>query len=172
MLQHSPSCSESSSSIPGFISESQIKETCITQTGNNDVVPLFVDPQYVPNNVRRREKRKAIKVQQLKKELKALKRTVINKDKLISNLQRDIETIREKADKSIARLNKQYNLAVLDFAKLDADLADQTSDEEMPDPSMVRKEQLLFTFETKQGKKYSPEINWLHKFLQEKFVML
>ena len=162
MLQHSPSCSESSSSIPGFISESQIKKTCITQTGNNDVVPLFVDPQYVPNNVRRREKRKAIKVQQLKKELKALKRTVINKDKLISNLQRDIETIREKADKSIARLNKQYNLAVLDFAKLDADLADQTSDEEMPDPSMVRKEQLLFTFETKQGKKYSPEIRALY----------
>ena len=69
------------------------------------------------------------KVQKLRKELKALKKTLINKDTVISNLQGDIETIRRKSEKSIARLIKQYNLAVSDFAKLDAELADQTSDE-------------------------------------------
>ena len=155
------------SRIPVFSSESQIsEETCIAQTGtrDNDVVPLFVDPRYVPSNVRRREKRKDTKVQKLRKELKALKKTLINKDTVISNLQRDIETIRRKSEKSKARLIKQYNLAVLDFAKLDAELADQTSDEEeMPIPSTMSKEpQLLFTFDTKQGKKYSAEIRTLY----------
>ena len=109
------------SRIPVFSSESQIsEETCIAQTGtcNNDAVPLFVDPRYVPSNVKRREKRKDTKVQKLRKELKALKKTLINKDKVISNLQRDIETIRRKSEKSIARLNKQYNLAVLDFCTI------------------------------------------------------
>ena len=68
MLQHgshskSASADSNAGRIPVFSSESQIsEETCIAQTvaHDNDVVPLLVDPRYVPSNVRRCEKCKDI----------------------------------------------------------------------------------------------------------------
>ena len=156
MLKHS-----SSHNIPGYSSESQMETCSVSSPCAHDLVPTFSDPRYLPKNVNRREKRKNCKVQQLRRELKAMKKIMINKDVVIATLQQDIKTIKEKNERATGCLRKQYNLAVLDFAKLDADTADWISDEEIP-PSTAETDQHLFTFNTKHGNKYSPEIRTLY----------
>ena len=63
--------------IPGFSPESQIEETQeMCTSGIYEAVPSFIDQRarYAPQNVKRRENRKHIKIRTLRRELKALKR--------------------------------------------------------------------------------------------------
>ena len=78
------------------------------------------------------------------------------KDEVINNLQQDIKTIEEKKDKIIKRLQKQYNLAILDFEKLDADFLCNGDSEEIP---ISRTDQSPCTFD---GKKYLPAVQTLY----------
>ena len=73
-------------------------------------VPMFIDPHYLPRNVRKREKRKEDRVQTLKKQILGLKQEVKNKENFINELER-------KFTSTVDQIKRQKRLKLIGFKR-------------------------------------------------------
>ena len=126
---------------------------------------MFHHPHYALRNIRRREMRNIRKNHSLRSEVKQLKRKVSDYEKVICQLQQEIKTVKNCKDKSLKHLQKQCELSSLDFMKLEAEFETyvcKIHDDSNTTPTSHTSSESPFTFQTKDGKRYSPIIRTLY----------
>ncbi len=147
--------------------DSQLKQrNAIDLPSSSYSVPSFVDGQsathYHARNVKRREKRKKEKVTMLRQEIQVLKTKLKEKDEVISRLHATLDREKWQIEAAIEKLQKQYDLAMLDFLKLEESV-ENTSIANNPEPTVILKPHSHnFTFQLKEGRRYSTEIRNLY----------